>query len=69
MVEDLQDRLARWLQVPDPSTNFQAALGKRHPETGSWLLKISYFQDWKNLWSSLLWLYGSGVFTMNIHVT
>ncbi|KAK5949822.1 hypothetical protein OHC33_009211 [Knufia fluminis] len=35
---DLQNKLSSWLRVPDPSTNYQAALKKRHAQTGSWLL-------------------------------
>jgi hypothetical protein len=48
------------LSIPDPSTNYQTALQKRHPETGRWLLDGQHFTDWKGSSSSLMWLHGSG---------
>lgn len=59
---DLQNKLSSWLRVPDPSTNYQAALKKRHAQTGSWLLTSSQFCDWKRSTSSFLWLHGNGRF-------
>jgi len=38
--------------------NFNAALKKRHADTGLWLLKIQQFQDWKAALGSFFWLYG-----------
>ena len=32
--QTLQDSISRWLGIPDPSTNFQAALELRHENTG-----------------------------------
>lgn len=58
--EELQYRLSRWLGVPDPSTNYHAALEKRHPETGLWLLNGQDFNNWKSSTSSLMWLHGNG---------
>lgn len=58
MIESLQHRLSQWLGVPDPSTNYHAALEKLHPETGLWLLNGQHFRDWKISTSSLMWLYG-----------
>lgn len=57
--QGLQDRLSRWLRLPDPSTNYHAALEKRHPETGFWLLNSQAFKDWKKSQSSFMWLHGN----------
>ncbi|RMZ86707.1 hypothetical protein DV736_g6069, partial [Chaetothyriales sp. CBS 134916] len=57
--QDLQRRLEQWLGVPDPSINYRAALEKRHPKTGSWLVKGSQFNDWKSSECSLIWLHGN----------
>ncbi|KAL6716780.1 hypothetical protein ACLMJK_004692 [Lecanora helva] len=57
--QELQNRLSQWLGLPDPSTNFHAALEKRHPETGLWLMKCQQFEAWKSCTSSLLWLHGN----------
>jgi len=35
VTEELQDKLSQWLDIPDPSTNYHAALQKRHPDTGA----------------------------------
>lgn len=61
MTDDLQHKISLWLDVPDPSTNFRAALEKRHPQTGQWLLNSSLFIDWKQSSSTcMLWLHGDG---------
>ncbi|KIX03389.1 uncharacterized protein Z518_06941 [Rhinocladiella mackenziei CBS 650.93] len=57
--QDLQHRLAQWLGIPDPSTNYHAALQKRHPKTGLWLVNGIHFAGWKSSESSLMWLYGN----------
>ncbi|KAK4936029.1 hypothetical protein LTR10_023024 [Elasticomyces elasticus] len=57
--QKLQDRLSQWLNIPDPSTNYHAALQKRHPDTGQWLVDGEHFVDWKGSTSSLMWLHGS----------
>jgi hypothetical protein len=59
-IEELQHRLAQWLGIPDPSANYHAALKKRHPETGLWLVNGTQFKDWKSSKSSLMWLHGNG---------
>lgn len=55
----LQYKISSWLKIPDPSTNYHAALRKRHPDTGQWLLDGQEFADWRNSAPSLLWLHGS----------
>ena len=57
--QELQDRLSCWLGLPDPSTNYRAALEKRHPDTGSWLLNGQAFKEWKSSQSSFMWIHGS----------
>ncbi|KIX03048.1 uncharacterized protein Z518_06598 [Rhinocladiella mackenziei CBS 650.93] len=57
--EEQRNRLSQWLKLADPSTNYHAALQKRHPETGLWLLNGQDFLDWKNSTSSLMWLNGN----------
>ena len=57
--QELQNRLSGWLGLPDPSSNYHAALEKRHPETGFWLLNSRHFQKWKIAQSSFMWLHGA----------
>lgn len=52
------ERIQKWLEGPDPSTNFNKALKGRHPNTGSWFIESSTFVDWKAEGHSFLWLYG-----------
>lgn len=59
-IEGLQKRLSQWLGLPDPSTNYNAALEKRHPETGLWLVNGQQLKEWKSSRSSLMWLHGNG---------
>jgi hypothetical protein len=67
MIEELQGRLSRWLGIPDPSINYHAALEKRHPETGLWLLNGDPFDQWKSSTSSLMWLHGNGALKL-LHI-
>lgn len=52
------DRIQKWLEGPDPSTNYNKALKGRHPNTGNWFIESSAFVDWKANGRSFLWLYG-----------
>jgi Cdc6-like AAA superfamily ATPase len=47
-----------WLSAPDPSTNYENALEKRHEGTGLWFTCGHAFEDWKKQPSSFLWLHG-----------
>ena len=58
--KDEQDRVSHWLGVPDPSENFHAAIKKRHPDTGLWLVEGSDFGKWKKSEPCLMWLHGNG---------
>jgi ankyrin repeat domain-containing protein 50 len=51
-------KLAKWLDVPDPSSNYAAACKRRQPGTGTWLLQDRRFLDWKSSTASCLWLHG-----------
>ncbi|KAH6978413.1 hypothetical protein EDB82DRAFT_546596 [Fusarium venenatum] len=51
-------KIERWLSPPDYSTNANLARKRRHPGTGSWLLKSPAFQEWKLGARQHLWLYG-----------
>ena len=54
------DRIRRWLAGPDPSSNYNNALRKRHGGTGSWLIGNGVFRSWKQDPGSdpMIWLYG-----------
>ena len=54
------DKIRQWLAGPDPSSNYNTALTKRHGRTGSWLLGDDVFRSWKQDpgSSSVMWLYG-----------
>jgi uncharacterized short protein YbdD (DUF466 family) len=60
VADELRRRVAQWLGIPDPSTNYVAALQKRHPDTGLWLINGQQFKQWKSSESSLMWLHGIG---------
>lgn len=47
-----------WLRAPDATVNHNAACAKRHPGTGTWLVKGSIFTTWLNQDNSFLWLNG-----------
>ncbi|KAG8673694.1 hypothetical protein FPOAC1_007010 [Fusarium poae] len=50
-------KIKEWLSPSDFSTNANMARQRRHPGTGSWLLKSSTFQEWKLGSRRHLWLY------------
>ena len=54
------DKIRQWLAGPDPSSNYNTALKKRHQGTGSWLLGKKVFRSWKQDpgSGSVVWLYG-----------
>lgn len=49
-----------WLAGPDPSSNYNSALKKRHRGTGSWLIENDAFRDCKQDpgHDSIICLYG-----------
>ncbi|KAG7124466.1 Vegetative incompatibility protein HET-E-1 like [Verticillium longisporum] len=52
------DKIERWLNPPDPSTNFNHAKRLRHEGTGAWLLDHPVFQSWSSGSRRHLWLHG-----------
>src|SRR2546423_6414390 len=64
--EHLQ-KIHRWLAAPDPSSNHNAACGKRQLTTGSWFVGGSQFARWKAASDSMLWLYGIRMLLRNKH--
>jgi hypothetical protein len=57
-IEHRQEKIERWLQPPDPSTNWNKALQQRHKGSGLWFLQNEVFVKWKTRRNSFLWLYG-----------
>lgn len=51
-------KIIKWLDGPDPSTNFSRALKARTPNTGSWFIESSAYGDWIINRGTLLWLHG-----------
>ena len=57
---EMHEKIRQWLAGPDPSSNYNNALRKRHRGTGSWLTKNDVFHSWKQDpgSGSMIWLYG-----------
>jgi uncharacterized protein YbgA (DUF1722 family) len=51
---DIQD----WLKAPDASINHNEACAKKHPGTGTWLVKSNTYTNWLTGRNSFLWLQG-----------
>jgi len=47
-----------WLKAPDATVNFNEAYKMKHPGTGLWFVKGSYFSAWLTKPKSFLWLNG-----------
>lgn len=58
ILDDLRQKIHRWLSPPDPSTNQNNAAKLREKETGLWLIDGVKFKDWKAAPNSLLWIHG-----------
>ncbi|KDN72344.1 hypothetical protein CSUB01_00027 [Colletotrichum sublineola] len=52
------EKIKRWLQPPDPSTNANHARKLRHEGTGMWLLEHPVFQSWCTGSRRYSWLHG-----------
>ena len=59
-LSDKHHRIRLWLSGPDPSSNYNRALERRHSGTGSWLIGNETIRDWEldQGPSSIIWLYG-----------
>ena len=54
-----RDAIKSWLDVPDPSTNYNHAIKRRQAGTGTHFLNTQIIKTWVERKSnSLLWLYG-----------
>lgn len=51
-------KLSRWLTPPDPWTNHDGARQRHQEHTGTWLLRHSQYQKWKQSGVGHLWLHG-----------
>jgi hypothetical protein len=47
-----------WLKAPDATTDYNDACKLKHPRTGLWFVKGSYFSTWLVKANSFLWLNG-----------
>ncbi|KAI9706227.1 MAG: hypothetical protein M1812_008241 [Candelaria pacifica] len=50
--------LRNWLNAPDATVDHNVACAKKHPGTGTWLIKSSEFLAWLIEENSVLWLKG-----------
>ena len=57
-VDDIHEKVLRWLSSTDPSTNHSAACAKHEPTTGNWLLESEDFESWLKHTNGVFWLYG-----------
>jgi len=57
-LNDHQCKIIKWLYPPDPSTNYNKALGQHQEGSGLWFLQNDVFAKWKTRRNSFLWLYG-----------
>lgn len=68
-IEDDQNwqKIRSWLAAPDPSSNYEFGLSRRHPKTGLWFVQGRAFAKWKQqpghaanntAQKYLIWLYG-----------
>ncbi|KIM84816.1 hypothetical protein PILCRDRAFT_370242 [Piloderma croceum F 1598] len=62
-MDELRQKIYRWLLAPDPSSNHNEACMKRQPATGTWFINGDAFINWKMHSNSSLWLYGIRAFT------
>lgn len=61
--EEDQVSIRKWLH-PDgveSEAHFKAALKRKHPDTGKWLLESEDFASWVLGHRNCLWLYGIGM--------
>ena len=54
----ISSMICDWLKAPDATVNHNAMCAKRHPGTGTWLVKSPIFTTWLARDNSFLWLNG-----------
>lgn len=52
------EKLMKWLNPPNPSTNHNNARDKHHENTGQWLLGDERYVTWKQQANSFMWING-----------
>ena len=61
IVEEVLEKLKRWLSPPDPSTNYATGLRNHSKETTTWFSEGRIFQEWHST-GFLLWIHGKRTF-------
>ena len=61
IVEEVLQKVIRWLSPPDPSTNYAIGLRDLHEATATWFLESAIFREWYST-GSLLWINGKRAF-------
>ncbi|ETW83628.1 hypothetical protein HETIRDRAFT_415399 [Heterobasidion irregulare TC 32-1] len=56
--DGIRRRIRSWLKPPDPTTNFNTAIGARQVGTGDWFIHGQEFVDWMKAPGSFLWIRG-----------
>ncbi|KIK69353.1 hypothetical protein GYMLUDRAFT_35425, partial [Collybiopsis luxurians FD-317 M1] len=51
------EAIRKWLNAPDPSSNFNSAIRKKTPGTGKWILEHETYLKWKKS-GGRLWMQG-----------
>src|SRR4051794_27305374 len=57
-LEQRREKIERWLEPPNPSTNYNNALQQRQEGSGLWFLQSDAYAEWKKRRNSFLWLHG-----------
>lgn len=56
--DQISSNLRDWLKAPDATIDHNAACAKKHPGSGTWLVKSPQFLRWLTQENSILWLNG-----------
>ena len=56
--DQISSDLRGWLKAPDATIDYNIACAKKHPGTGTWLVKGPHFSRWLTQENSVLWLNG-----------
>jgi hypothetical protein len=57
-VNPLRDKVANWLDSPDPSRTHNRLLEEHHEGTGEWFLESEEFDRWMETPAATLWIKG-----------
>jgi len=56
--DKLREKTIQWLSPSDTDCDYETAMLKHHPGTGSWFLKGPQFAEFKSLVGTHLWIQG-----------